>query len=295
MPLVGEAMIVGIDIGTQSLQAVVTDARLKVTGEGAIQYRPSYPGPDRVEQNPAIWERALAPAIAAALKQAEVPAGRVAALGICGQLDGCVAVDGSGAPLGPCLIWMDRRAQAEAAEVPSELIRARSGVVRDPSHMGAKIAWLRRHDSRAAGAARFHQPVSYLVERLTGAAVMDHALASTSMLYSLERRSFDPELLDRFGIDVFLSFEDRVATVASLCERGHADQMVLSHDAACFNDWLDEHAVAEMMPRWNYLHISQDVLPALRARGVTGGVSMSWICTSSNIAIPGTGRAVVKG
>jgi xylulokinase len=197
-------MIVGIDIGTQSLKAVVTDARLKVTGEGAIQYRPSYPGPDRVEQNPAIWERALAPAIAAALKQAEVPAGRVAALGICGQLDGCVAVDGSGAPLGPCLIWMDRRAQAEAAEVPSELIRARSGVVRDPSHMGAKIAWLRRHDPRAGGAARFHQPVSYVVERLTGAAVMDHALASTSMLYSLERRSFDPELLDRFGIDASL-------------------------------------------------------------------------------------------
>ena len=133
-------MIVGIDIGTQSLKAVVTDARLKVTGEGAIQYRPSYPGPDRVEQNPAIWERALAPAIAAALKQAEVPAGRVAALGICGQLDGCVAVDGSGAPLGPCLIWMDRRAQAEAAEVPSELTTAWCRASR-PSSFAHARAW----------------------------------------------------------------------------------------------------------------------------------------------------------
>ncbi|HEX2286247.1 MAG TPA: phosphotriesterase-related protein, partial [Mycobacterium sp.] len=29
--------------------------------------------------------------------------------------------------------------------------------------------------------------------------------------------------MDRFGVDVFLSFEDRVDTVARMCERGHAD------------------------------------------------------------------------
>jgi xylulokinase len=194
-------MIVGIDIGTQSLKAVVTDASLMVLGEAAVEYRPSFPGPDRAEQHPSIWERTLGPAVAAALRQADVPAARVAALGVCGQLDGCIAVDVSGTALGPCLIWMDRRAQAEAAEVPANLIRARSGVVRDPSHMAAKIAWLKRHDPRAAGAARFHQPVSYMVERLTGASVMDHALASTSMLYGLHARGYDSELLDRFGID----------------------------------------------------------------------------------------------
>ena len=75
--------------------------------------------------------------------------------------------------------------------------------------------------------------------------------------------------MDRFGIDVLLPFEERVDTVAQLCERGHADKMVLSHDAACVNDWLDEEVVTQMMPRWNYLHITQDVLPALRKRGVT--------------------------
>jgi xylulokinase len=194
-------MIIGIDIGTQSLKAVLADASLTVLGEAAVQYRPSFPGPDRAEQHPSLWERAMGAAIAAALRQAGVPAGEVAALGVCGQLDGCVAVDGSGTALGPCLIWMDRRAQAEAAEVPADLIRARSGVVRDPSHMAAKIVWLQRHHAPAAGAARFHQPVSYMVERLTGAAVMDHALASTSMLYALQGREYDRELLDRFGID----------------------------------------------------------------------------------------------
>ena len=41
--------------------------------------------------------------------------------------------------------------------------------------------------------------------------------------------------MDRFGVDVFLPFEDRVNTVAAMCERGHADKMVLSHDAACYH------------------------------------------------------------
>jgi phosphotriesterase-related protein len=75
--------------------------------------------------------------------------------------------------------------------------------------------------------------------------------------------------MDRFGIDVLLPFEERVATVARLCERGHADKMVLSHDAACFNDWLPEAALPVVTPNWNFLHIHNDVIPALKQRGVT--------------------------
>jgi phosphotriesterase-related protein len=74
--------------------------------------------------------------------------------------------------------------------------------------------------------------------------------------------------MDRFGIDTILSFEDRVSTVARMCERGHAGKMVLSHDAACFSDWLPE-AVYTMLPNWHYLHIHNDVIPALKQRGVT--------------------------
>ena len=75
--------------------------------------------------------------------------------------------------------------------------------------------------------------------------------------------------MDRFGIDVLLSFEDRVNTVAKMCELGYAGNMVLSHDAACFNDWLSEAALPVILPRWNYLHIHNDVIPALKERGVT--------------------------
>jgi phosphotriesterase-related protein len=75
--------------------------------------------------------------------------------------------------------------------------------------------------------------------------------------------------MDRFGADTFLPFEDRVETVARMCERGHADKMVLSHDASCFIDWLPQDLLDIAVPNWHFLHIHNDVLPALKQRGVT--------------------------
>jgi phosphotriesterase-related protein len=77
--------------------------------------------------------------------------------------------------------------------------------------------------------------------------------------------------MDRFGVDSILSFEDRVKTVARMCQREHAGKMVLSHDAACFNHWLPEAQLPVLLPRWHYLHIHNDVIPALKREGVTEG------------------------
>ncbi|MFN8072352.1 MAG: phosphotriesterase-related protein [Mycobacterium sp.] len=75
--------------------------------------------------------------------------------------------------------------------------------------------------------------------------------------------------MDRFGLDNILPFEDRVDTVARMCERGHAGKMVLAHDASCYIDWLPEAALPFVLPNWHFLHIHNDVLPALRQRGVS--------------------------
>jgi phosphotriesterase-related protein len=74
--------------------------------------------------------------------------------------------------------------------------------------------------------------------------------------------------MDRFGINVATTMETRADTVVELCRRGYADHMVLSHDAACYIDWIDPNVVA-LMTDWHYLHIEQDVLPYLREHGVT--------------------------
>ncbi len=75
--------------------------------------------------------------------------------------------------------------------------------------------------------------------------------------------------MDRFGLDLMLSFEDRVRTVAALCAEGYAEKMVLSHDASCFTHNFDVADKERLMPNWHYNHLHEDVLPALRAHGVT--------------------------
>lgn len=100
--------------------------------------------------------------------------------------------------------------------------------------------------------------------------VIGHSGDSTDLGYLEELIAAGSYLgMDRFGIDLILPFEDRVNTVAAMCERGHADKMVLSHDANCYFDALPGELSAVAAPNWHYLHIHNDVIPALRARGVT--------------------------
>src|SRR5690606_18896869 len=74
--------------------------------------------------------------------------------------------------------------------------------------------------------------------------------------------------MDRFGIDAVLPFDQRVETVAELCRRGYSSRLVLAHDASCYIDWIQPD-LKPALPNWHYLHIHNDVLPELLARGVT--------------------------
>jgi phosphotriesterase-related protein len=100
--------------------------------------------------------------------------------------------------------------------------------------------------------------------------VIGHSGDSTDIAYLEELIAAGSYIgMDRFGVDVFLSTEERVNTVATMCERGHADRMVLSHDACCYFDAVPDEVRSAALPNWHYLHIHNDVIPALKERGVT--------------------------
>lgn len=192
-------------------------------GEASSAYAATFPRPGWAEQDSGLWEQALAPTIATALERAGRAPSDVRALGVAGQLDGCVPVGGDGGAIGPCLIWMDRRAADLMPELPSGFAAA-TGLVADATHMAAKIRWLVRE--AATDARWFHQPVSYLVSRLTGRHVYDHGLASTTMLYSLDRRGYDDDLLASFEID--RATIPAIAEASDCAGRLHADGATLA-------------------------------------------------------------------
>lgn len=71
--------------------------------------------------------------------------------------------------------------------------------------------------------------------------------------------------MDRFGQYEVTGLDDRVATIAALCERGYADRMVLSHDTNCGGDVYPEIALSE----WRLGHIAEVVIPVMRERGIS--------------------------
>ncbi|NUR91188.1 MAG: phosphotriesterase [Nonomuraea sp.] len=103
--------------------------------------------------------------------------------------------------------------------------------------------------------------------------VVGHAGDSNDLDYLMRLADTGATLgMDRFGLDLYNPTAARVATIAALCERGYADRMVLSHDAACFMDYFGgawDEAVSTTAPNWRYDHIHDDVLPALRESGVS--------------------------
>jgi phosphotriesterase-related protein len=83
----------------------------------------------------------------------------------------------------------------------------------------------------------------------------------------LERGSYIG--MDRFGLDIFLPTDKRVAVIAQLCEMGFAGRMVLSQDAAVYMDWFTPDILRALGPNWSHFHIVDDVLPALKQAGVS--------------------------
>ena len=72
--------------------------------------------------------------------------------------------------------------------------------------------------------------------------------------------------MDRFGLPSATDTRQRVEVVTAMCARGFAGSMMLSHDAACYIDWIDP---AIRLPDWHFLHLDRGVLPLLVDAGLS--------------------------
>lgn len=103
-----------------------------------------------------------------------------------------------------------------------------------------------------------------------GRVVIGHLGDSTDLDYLQEILDSGAFIgMDRFGLEAMLPTDDRVRTVAKLCAKGYAGQMVISHDSCSFQDFFDGSYIEKFAPNWCYEHVPRDVLPALQAAGVS--------------------------
>jgi sugar (pentulose or hexulose) kinase len=119
--LMGSAWV-GIDVGTQSVRAVVVDGDGDLLGSGSAPLRSARPQPGHHEQDPEDWWVALGRATRQALagSPGTTGSGRAAAVcgvAICSTSGTVVLTDEAGRPQAAALMYDDTRAVAEAQRV----------------------------------------------------------------------------------------------------------------------------------------------------------------------------------
>ena len=202
----GEYLLV-IDEGTTSTRAMLFRPTGECVASEVAPLTQRYPRPGWVEHDAAeIWRRSLRVA-GAIVAQAGGP-GRIAAIGITNQRETIVFWDqATGEPLGPAIVWQDRRAAERCLALREAgheaAVQARTGLLLDPYFSGSKIGWaLGAWPELAAAGDRLAVGTveSWLVWKLTGGLhVTDATNASRTALMGLETGDWDDEMLDLFG------------------------------------------------------------------------------------------------
>jgi xylulokinase len=194
-------LFLGADLGTSALKLAAVTSRGEVRAAVRVPYRPPLEARGRVEYDPRTWWRAFRAGVADLARR--IPLRRVAGIGSCGQTRGQVFLGASGRILRPAILWADRRAAAEAAEL-ARLLRGRHGSFAVPQTFDAsaplaRLLWMHRHEPALLGVThRVLQPKDFLVYRLTGEWSGD-VPSSFQLLCRFDPPTPTP-LLDRLGL-----------------------------------------------------------------------------------------------
>jgi xylulokinase len=194
-----DALLLGIDVGTTNCKALLfdLDGRPQATSHALT---PTYhPRPNWAEHDPeALWNT-----VAALVRQvvAGIDPARVRGVGVASMAEAGVLLDTAGRPTYPIIAWHDSRTLLYHRQwidhVETRDSFAIAGIRPEPIYGVYKLMWLRDHAPEAyRSAARWLHVADYIVFRLCGVPVTDPSLATRTMLFDLQRRTWSDRLVE---------------------------------------------------------------------------------------------------
>ncbi len=199
-------LYLGIDVSTTGAKAQLVNAQGAVVASATTPLTLSTPRPLWSEQVPREWWIATCASIGAALAQAKAVAADIVAVGLTGQMHGLVLLDEEHEVLRPAILWNDQRTGAQCNEIRDRM-GGRERLVRITGNdaltgfTAPKILWVREHEPEVYSRGRLVLlPKDYVRLRLTGAAAMDKADASGTLLFDLAARDWSADVLDALDI-----------------------------------------------------------------------------------------------
>jgi len=200
-------LLLGIDVGTTGLKAVLCDADGTIMAQAAQEYPTAFPHPNWAEQDPRDWWLAACAVLPRVLSAARCDPRAIAGIGVSGQAPDLVPVDQAGEAVGPAMIWLDRRSEPQCGwlreHVGGEMVAATNGCRIDPYNLAPKLLWFQEHRPEVYRSTHaILQANGYLIGRLTGALAMDVTNGPLTLFFDSRRLCYSEALAGAMGIDL---------------------------------------------------------------------------------------------
>jgi len=202
---------VGLDIGTTGCRAAIFSETGALVSNASREYTVDIPQPSWAEQDAENVWRLTQDALVEAISTAQI--NRVAAVGLSVQGETVIPVDKQGRAIRPAVLGMDSRTGEQNA-----WLRQRFGARHLFEHTGMpvhtvntlpKLLWLKQHEPDMwARADRFLLYEDFLINKMTGQAVISRCLASRTQIFDITNDCWSPEILEALELE-----PDRLATV----------------------------------------------------------------------------------
>jgi len=186
------AKLLGLDLGTSSLKAIVIDEFGQVEWMRSVPYASTSARPGWSEQDPEHW--------IAAWEQIASEAPRVDTAGLTGQMHGLVALQKGGLPVRSAMLWNDLRAHEECNAIENLVGRdSLLAIVRNPitpSFQLPKLLWLQKHEpEHFSKIAHVLLPKDYLRFRMCGTLATDCSDASGTGCFDVAGRAWSEPVI----------------------------------------------------------------------------------------------------
>lgn len=196
------AYLLGIDLGTSSVRALVVDDAGNQVALAQEDYAFEIPQPLWAEQNPEDWWKASCNVIRKVLATAD--ASRIAGIGFSGQMHSFLPLDGSDQPVGNCIIWADRRSMKEVDDVYSilgrDLIASTAHSPVGTGFLVPSMLWIKRHKPEVyREIASLILPKDYIRLKLTGNVGTDISDASATLAFDVNTGKWSDEIISKMG------------------------------------------------------------------------------------------------
>lgn len=196
--------LIGLDIGTTGCKACVFDTDGHLLAQASREYSIDIPHPNWAEQDgEKVWALAQQ-----ALREAHALASRpeAIAIGLSVQGEAIMPVDQVGQALGPAILGMDTRTSEQNAWL-EEKFSAHSlfdltGMPIHTINTLPKLLWIKEHQPDIwRKAARFLLYEDFLINKMTGKAMISRCLASRTQLFDLKNNRWSEEILTALELD----------------------------------------------------------------------------------------------